>query len=469
MNISRTRVSRSIDYPILLMYLALVCIGWLSLYSATYEVDQPLAYLDITTTIGKQTAWVGIAIIVLIFTLVLEWQLWNTFAYVLYAIAIIVLIAVLIFGSEIKGAKSWFVIGGASFQPSELAKFTTALVVASTLSGFNTNLRTRQSIFTTIGLIALPMLLILLQPDAGSAVVFLGFFILLYRNGFSPTFYMVSFSLVTIFISSLIYGPVAVMTFLFVFCIGLLSYDIWNRNVAIGIVAALLASWFFVLKENYETIFAIIIAIVLCGLLTNRLLARKQKTSAILIPIIIGSLFFSFGSSMAFNHALEPHQQDRINAWLRPDRCDPQGSLYNIIQSKLAIGSGGFNGKGFLEGTMTKLNYVPEQTTDFIFSIIGEEHGFLGTLVVITLFVTLLFRIVKIGERGRTPFIRNYAYGLAGILFMHFFINIGMTVGLMPVIGIPLPFMSKGGSSLLVFTLMIGVLMKMDLARLRVD
>lgn len=469
MNISRPRVSRSIDYPILFLYLALVTIGWFSLYSATYDVEQPFAYLDINTTIGKQTAWVGIAIFVLIITLVLEWQLWNTFAYVLYAIAILALIAVLIFGTEIKGAKSWFVIGGASFQPSELAKFTTALVVSSALSGFNSNLRTRQSVLTIVGLIVLPMILILLQPDAGSAVVFLSFLILLYRNGFSPTFYIISFSLFAIFITSLIYSPLAVMTLLIICCIGMLAYEIWGRNLAIGVVVALIIGWFFVLEENYETIFAIGIAFVLSSLLINRFLARKKKTSAILIPILIGSLFFAFGSSMAFNNVLEPHQQDRINAWLRPDRCDPQGSLYNIIQSKLAIGSGGFNGKGFLEGTMTKLNYVPEQTTDFIFSIVGEEHGFLGTLVVISLFVALLFRIIKIGERGKTPFIRNYAYSLAGIIFLHFFINIGMTVGLMPVIGIPLPFMSKGGSSLLVFTLMIGVLMRMDLARLRLD
>jgi rod shape determining protein RodA len=194
---------------------------------------------------------------------------------------------------------------------------------------------------------------------------------------------------------------------------------------------------------------------------------RNFKILSFVIPVMVFSSIFSFGSSYVFDHFLKPHQQERINVWLRPEKCDPRGSLYNIIQSKMAIGSGGFAGKGFLQGEMTKLNYVPEQSTDFIFTSIGEEQGFIGSLGVIILFTVLLMRCIVIAERANLEFIRNYGYAVAGILFVHFVFNVGMTMGLLPVVGIPLPFLSKGGSSLIAFTIMIAVLIKMDMARFR--
>ena len=197
------------------------------------------------------------------------------------------------------------------------------------------------------------------------------------------------------------------------------------------------------------------------------LIDRKSSFLAVVTTPVALAIILSFASSYTFNNILQPHQQDRINVWLRPTKCDPYGSLYNIIQSKVAIGSGGIQGKGFLKGEMTKLNYVPEQSTDFIFSTVGEEQGFLGSFMVIFLFTVLLIRITMIAERSKNKFIRYYAYSVASIIFVHFFINIGMAMGLMPVIGIPLPFLSKGGSSLLGFSIMIGVLLKMDQARLR--
>ncbi|CAG0899187.1 unnamed protein product, partial [Cyprideis torosa] len=288
--------------------------------------------------IGKQTLWLGIAIGTFVIVYVVEWEFWNSFAFPIYAVTIVLLILVLLVGTEIKGAKSWFSLFGMSFQPSEIAKFTTALAVSSFLSSYKTDIKNRNTLLIALGLIGLPMVLILLQPDAGAA----------------------------------------------------------------------------------------------------------------------------------FENLLEPHQQDRINVWLRPEKSDPRGSRYNIIQSKRAIGSGGLKGKGFLQGDMTKLNYVPEQTTDFIFSTVGEEQGFIGSVGVIFLFTLLLSRIVIIAERAKNAFIQNYAYAVAGILFLHFFVNIGMALGLMPVIGIPLPFLSKGGSALLGFTIMISVLLRMDMARFRV-
>lgn len=438
------------------------------LNASVYDEANPNAYLDLSTTIGKQSLWVIISLTVLALTLVTDWEFWNAFAYPIYIVTLALLVLVLIIGTEIKGAQSWFSFGGFSIQPSEFAKFGTALALASYLGYFNTDIRSRNALLISLTLFFIPMLLILLQPDAGSALVFLSFFIILYRQGLNALYYILGFALIAIFITSLIFGHLKVIILIVIIANGLLLNEVLSKRYsALGVVLFIIA-WYL----SYQQSWLVNYIFVLCGVfaILSLLLIkdRKPKLPLSLFPASSLCILFALGSSLAFQHLLEPHQQDRINVWLRPDRCDPQGSLYNIIQSKLAIGSGGFQGKGYLEGTLTKLNYVPEQSTDFIFSIVGEEQGFLGTATVITLFVILLIRIVKIAERAKNDFIKNYAYGVAGIIFVHFFINIGMSVGLMPVIGIPLPFLSKGGSALLGFTLLIGVLLKMDLARLRV-
>lgn len=414
---------------------------------------------------GRHFIWVMISLFVFLCTLFIDWKFWDTFSYVFYAIGILSLVGVLFFGLELKGATSWYSFFGFSFQPGETAKFFTCLAVASFLSSYKSDLGNIRTQLSVIGLFLLPSFLIILQSDAGTALVFFSFFILLYREGLSGLYYIIGFSLISIFIFSLIFGPQIVVLVLIGLGMGVLAFGFKNKLLWIlGIGLFVLLSIIFVPKSEF-------IYVLISGLAGMLLLVflqwdkRKISNYTLIFGLVAISAIFSFGSNFAFEKLLEPHQQDRINVWLRPHLCDPQGSLYNIIQSKLAIGSGGLQGKGFLEGDMTKLDYVPEKSSDFIFSIIGEEQGFLGVVSVILLFILLLYRIIVIGERAKSNFVRHYAYGVAGIIFIHYFINIGMTMGIMPVIGIPLPFLSQGGSALLSFSLMIGVLLKMDLSR----
>jgi len=350
---------------------------------------------------------------------------------------------------------------------SEWAKFGTALAVASYLSFFKTSITNTNVFAISLALFMGPALLVLLQPDFGSSLVFLSFFILLYRRGMSPWIILVGMGLASIFIFSLVYTPYLVSVFLIFLSSAIFIFDFEKPQRAIIIVSSLLLVILFLLYQK-ELVYIIIPALAGLGFyLYLHLRTRNFKIVGFVLPVLAFASFFSFTSSYVFDQFLKPHQQERINVWLRPEKCDPQGSLYNIIQSKLAIGSGGFQGKGFLKGEMTKLDYVPEQSTDFIFTSIGEEQGFIGSLGVIILFTILLIRCVIIAERANLEFIRNYGYAVAGILFFHFAFNIGMTMGLLPVVGIPLPFISKGGSSLIAFSIMIAVLVKMDLARFR--
>lgn len=461
------RVEKSIDWVVATIYACLIVIGWLMLYATVYTNDSPPFYQNFNSDIGRQTIWIGISIVTFIIVYSIDWKVWNNFAYPIYIATILMLLLVLLFGHEVKGAKSWFAFAGISFQPSEIAKFATALTLSSYLSLYKSDLSRRKTLLTAIGLVLIPMLLILLQPDAGSALVFGGLFVLLYRRGLSSIYFLFCLSITVIFSLSLIFDPYLVTLSTMLIGIAILIYNRAEtyRSILFFLAIASVVAFLFVNKFVLYSFLAIVAAIFYYIFLYFQ--DRDLRIPAITIPAIILAALFSFGSRFAFDNVLEPHQQDRINVWLSPEKCDPKGSLYNIIQSKLAIGSGGFEGKGFLQGNMTKLNFVPEQTTDFIFSTVGEEQGFVGTVGVIFLFCFLLVRIIVIAERAKTMFIQNYAYCVAGILFVHFFLNIGMSVGLMPVIGIPLPFLSKGGSSLLGFTIMIAALLKMDIARFR--
>lgn len=458
----RQKKTKSLDWILLTLYLSLVFIGWLMLYSTVYEETNPLSFLDPSTQIGSQTIFVVIAAFVFVFCLTVDWKFWNTFAYPIYILSMAGLILVLIIGTEIKGAKSWFSLGGFSLQPSEFAKFATALAVSSFTAFYKSNIDNTKTLLSSLGLILLPMILILLQPDAGSALVFLSFFILLFRLGLSSMFYVLGLSLICIFILSLIFGPVIVsLEAILIGTLFLIVSQKQKKRVMILTVAGILLMSFILYHINPW------IAIGLASFMLLLYLAIYIKERKMRQAILVGmgvtlAVSFGQGTSYAFNNLLKPHQQDRINTWLRPELCDPRGPLYNIIQSKMAIGSGGLRGKGFLEGTMTKLNYVPEQTTDFIFSTVGEEQGFLGAFGIIIIFTLMVIRMTIIGERAKSPFVRNYAYCVAGIFFIHYFINIAMTMGLMPIVGIPLPFLSKGGSSLIGFTILVGTLIKMD-------
>lgn len=435
------------------------------IFAATYNPAEPYAFIDINTEIGKQSAWTLIALVAFVVCLTIEWNFWNTFAFPMYGLSIALLILVLFLGTEIKGARSWFLLGPGSFQPSEIAKFGAALALASYMSFNKNDLKDTRILIISMLIFIVPFCLILLQPDPGSALVFLSFFILLYRKGLSPIYYLLAFFLLSIFIMSFVLGSEMVLVIALFLAFALFLFNMEFSLKTVGLFAATLILGWLLNSEGYFIAFWLLplLGSLVCSYLQFG--KRNYRLLTVVIPSTILAISLSFGTNWVFENLLEPHQQERINVWLRPELCDPRGSLYNLIQSKMAIGSGGFEGKGFLNGEMTKLRYVPEQSTDFIFSTVGEEQGFIGSLGVILLFTLLIIRSVVIAERARLEFIRNYAYGVAGIIFVHFFVNIGMTIGLMPVIGIPLPFLSKGGSSLLAFTILVGVLVKMDAVR----
>lgn len=459
--------NKSLDWISLSIYFSLVIIGWFMVFSTLYDEQDPYAFMDITTQVGAQTLWVGLSILIFLITLTIDWKFWNVIAFPAYGIALLLLVLVLIFGREINGAKAWFSFGFFSIQPAEWAKFATALAVSSYLS-FNKSSLTNSNVFTiALSLFLAPALLVLLQPDLGSALVFFSFFLLLYRRGMHPAIIIIGFMFIAIFVFSLLYNPLVVTLFLMFLGTTIFIYnsEVFKRG-SIYVFVLLATIIFMLFQKEHHWVFlpAVAVFITYLGI-------QFKKKNYRLIVLVSGSLAifsaFGFATDYIFNNILMPHQQDRINVWLRPERCDPRGSLYNIIQSKMAIGSGGLTGKGFLQGEMTKFNYVPEQSTDFIFTSIGEEQGFIGSVGVILLFTMLLIRCIIIAERANLEFIRNYGYSVAGILLIHFLFNIGMTTGLLPVVGIPLPFISKGGSSLTAFSIMVGVLIKMDMARFR--
>lgn len=457
------RLGKTIDWFTCSLYLALMGIGWLMIYTVEYNPDSFNSLGDFfrKSSVGKQSVWILISLIFFITTILLDKNFWKTFAYPIYAFGLLLLLSVLLFGVEVKGATSWFRIGGFTFQPSEIAKVTTNLALASYLGAYSTNLKNIQHQLISIGIIGIPILLILFQPDAGSAIVFLSLFIVLYREGFPAIYFLAAISLALLFILGLRFDAIDISLAIAFLLNGFLLYNNTSKIYWILIVLSIEICLFFLFRDDF-VIYSFYTQAALFGLLT--LFAFRKKNFRLPLNMLA---IFAIGCGVTFlSHttfdALKPHQQDRINVWLNPSECDEQGSLYNLIQSKLAIGSGGLEGKGFLKGDLTKGNYVPEQVTDFIFCTIGEEQGFIGSFAIIALFVLLILRVLKLAERQKTTFARAYAYGVASILFIHFFINIGMTMGLAPVIGIPLPFISKGGSSLLGFSILIGILLKLD-------
>ena len=413
----RKSVIQNLDRTTILLYLGLVFIGWINIYAASYSEAQS-GILDFSQNSGKQLIWIATSVVLIAVILFIDAKFFSTFAYVIYFLVILMLIGVLLGGKEIAGSKSWFQIGSFSLQPAEFAKFATCLALAKYLSKLDINIKKWSTRITAALIIAAPAGLVLLQHDTGSALVFGALVLVLFREGLSGQWLWLGLIVAVLFILALVV----------------------NKFLIMGILAAnVLLIWF--LYKNL-----------------------RKKWPAILGILILASAYV-FSVDYAFDNVLEPHQKKRINVLLGIE-TDIHGAGYNVHQSKIAIGSGGFSGKGFLNGTQTKFNFVPEQSTDFIFCTIGEEWGFLGSMVVILLFIGLLSRIVILAERQRSKFSRIYGYGVASILFFHFAVNIGMTIGLFPVIGIPLPFTSYGGSSLWGFTLLLFIFLKQDSVRL---
>lgn len=462
MSLKKTIYTGGFDWLTFGIYLILVLIGAISLYSVEYNPNARYEFFNIASSQGKYLIIIVFSILLFYLAYLIEWRFWSSFSIPIYGLGILLLIAVLIFGSEIKGSKSWFNFMGFSFQPSEFAKLATAMAISAYFSQFKRDIHQTKIVFQAFGLIFLPVFLILMQPDAGSALIFMSIFLLFYRIGLPHFYYLIGAILIITFIFTLMHNPGIVSLGASIISIFILSYIfIQNKwTIFASIIIGILSIYIYYFYIGFPVILFMGILVIIVSLY---LFLKKGYNSAMLLPVALSFIIsLSYGTEFVFNNLLKAHQQDRINVWLNPEKCDPRGSLYNVLQAKTAIGSGGLFGKGFLQGNMTHLNYVPEQSTDFIFSAIGEEHGFLGIAIIISLFALLIIRIINIGERGKSSFVTYFAYTVAGYLLIHFIMNIGMNMGILPVIGIPLPFISKGGSSLMVFSIMMGILLKMD-------
>lgn len=434
---ARENVSANFDRPILVLYLLLLFMGWANIYSAAYDAAHPSIF-DLGKEYGKQAVWMGISLLLGSGILLIRGEVFRNAAFLIYGAVLILLVAVLLFGKEVNGAKAWFAIGGFGIQPAEFAKFATALALSNYLSGLKALVDIRSRVISTI-IILLPVALIMLQPDTGTALVSGAFILVLYREGLSGN----------VLLLAILAGILSVISLLLKESrFGLPFTDVelegkYFLMIIIGLVALL--AW--VITHNF---------------------VMKRERRRFYSYIVIGSLasvVFISSVDYAFNKVLAKHQQDRILVMLGQME-DPQGLGYNVKQSQTAIGSGGFSGKGYLEGTLTKYKYVPMQSTDFIFCTVGEEWGFLGTSFVVLTLTVLILRIIQISDRQRSRFTRIYAYCVASIFFLHLMINVGMTIGLAPVIGIPLPFFSYGGSSMMGFTVLLGILLRLDAERL---
>ena len=407
-----------LDWPTIFIYLALVILGWFNIYAAVYDETVSQSMWDLSLNSGRQLIFIAASMVIIMGIIIIDMRFYEAFAYIAYGIILFLLILVPIIGKEVGGNKAWLGIGSFGGQPSELAKFITALAAAKMIGtvGFRMdNLRNQLVLF---GIIGLPMFLILLQKDTGTALVFASFIFVFFREGMSPFLMIIGICAAFIFILTLL---------------------IPNQLYLHGAIVIVLALLIVFGKKKLKRISVLVVG-------------------AIIVMGVIESVDY------VITDVLKPHQQNRIKALINPD-ADPLGYGWNVTQSKIAIGSGGFFGKGFLKGTQTKFDFVPEQSTDFIFCTIGEEWGWMGSFVVVVLFMALLLRVIFIAERQKSRFARAYGYGVVSIFFFHFAVNIGMTIGLFPVIGIPLPFFSYGGSALWSFTALLFILIKLDAHR----
>ncbi len=420
----RNKIIGKIDWLTVLIYLALVMVGWFSIFSAKYDEMHPNIF-DLSQVYGKQLIWIGASLLAGFVVLLIDAKFFNVFSLWVYVVVLVALFFVLVYGKATKGAVSWIDLGaGVKFQPSEFAKMATALALAGYLDRLDVDLGKLKNRLAVYAIVLTPMALVLLQNDTGSALVFVSFVFVFYREGLPG--------------AGLVMLAGAVAALLFVLTL------VWSQKVMYIVLGSLMA-----LTLLFQILFT----------------KRRHILSAVAVFVVMFGFVFSV--DYAFDNILQEHQRNRILVLLG-QLDDPKGVGYNVHQSKIAIGSGGLQGKGFLQGTQTKFDFVPEQHTDFIFCTVGEEGGFKGTAAVVLLYMALLIRLVALAERQRSTFSRVYGYGIAGIIFVHFAINIGMTIGVVPVIGIPLPFLSYGGSSMLAFSIMLAIFVKQDANRLNI-
>ena len=423
MNFNRAN-SFQLDWTTVLIYVALVLFGYFNIVSASTSAEFT-SYWDLSKPYGKQIVFISIALVSIVFILAVDTKFYERFSSIIYTVAILGLLGLFLFGKKVNGALSWYEIGGITLQPSEFAKFATALALAKYISDLQTNVKEIGHQIRASIIILIPAVLIIFQNDAGSTLVYIALIFVLYREGIPQKYLLIGFSFLIVALATLKFSALIV-----------------------SVVTALILGFYYFLFK------------------------KKKKKYAILIWVLIASVGLSYATEWSFENTLQKHHQDRIGLWLRletdPDKLEAmkRNISYNLNESEKAIRAGGLTGKGFTEGTRTKGKFVPEQHTDYIFSTVAEEWGFLGSSLVVLLFVVLITRIVFLAEQNKSQFSRAYGYGVASILFIHFLINIGMVMGLIPTIGIPLPFFSYGGSGLLGFTILIFIFLKLDANRL---
>ena len=427
----RASIASQLDWPTLMLVIALVTLGWLNIVSATAEAE---VVWDLGGKAGKQLIWMGVCAVLMTGLLAVEGEFYIRTSVLHYLVVLALLAAVLVVGKKVGGARSWFGVGSFGIQPSEFAKTATSLMVAWYLSRDGRPWRTLKTRLQSLAIIAIPAGLILLQPDAGTVLVFGGFVFVLYREGLSGNVLLLGVSALVLSVLTILFG----------------ASESWYPFVGMDT-----GFWWLLIS------LAVLGTLVLMLVRAATLPRFRKRTTRWGVLLLAGGMLFSTGLHMGMENILKKHQRERIHVLFGIDVDNPDAD-YNIRHAKAAIGSGGWTGKGFAQGPMTAYGFVPEQETDFIFCTVGEEWGFLGSTGVVMMFVFLILRVLHLAERQRSPFTRMYAYAVASILFMHVLVNVGMVLGLAPVIGIPLPFFSYGGSSLMGFTLLIGILLRLD-------
>lgn len=476
-----SRTKYAVDWPTVVIYLILVICGWVSIYGASHTFEQT-DWFNFDYRSSKQLVWIAGAFVLGGIVMLFDSRFFERFAYLFYGLMILALLATPFLAHDIKGSLSWIVMGPVSIQPAEIAKVTTALAIAKFMNGYNYRVNSLGDLLVPTILLAVPMLIIMVpQKETGSALVFASFVMMFYREGMTPVILLLGISAVLFFVLTIAFGEVplplgtgmwGITSCMLVLLLILFVFIYWwmrtpkNAFILAGIAAGLYAIALIVniwLPVNMEYVSIGVVAV--CAIFTLLMgIIRNNREAKWIVLFTIGIIFYSFSANILMDH-LQPHQRNRIKVTLGVIE-DSAGQGYNVNQAKIAIGSGGIFGKGLGGGTQTKLKYVPEQDTDFIFCTVGEEHGFLGSVFVLLLYLTLLWRLVIMSERQRDNFSRIYGYSVAGILFFHLAINVGMVLGLVPVIGIPLPFFSYGGSSLWSFTVLLFIFIRLDAARL---
>ena len=474
-------VLRSLDYWTILIYIALVTFGWISVCGASYTYGDTDIF-SLASRSGMQIVWIGTSLVLGLVILLLDDRYYDMFAYIIYALLLLLLFATIFNPHTIKGSRSWLVLGPLRLQPAEFAKFATALALAKFMSVYGYNIHKWKDFGTSLAIVLVPMLFIVMQRETGSALVYCSFFLMFYREGMTGSVLFTAVAMVIYFVVGIRFqdvlllstptsvGKFVVLLLIQIFSIGMVyvycrEWRVTWRLLAVTLGGTLIALLLSLYVIHFDIFWVqIVLCVFLIGYLLWQGLGTRIRNYFWIALFALGSVLFFNVADYGLNHVLQPHQRTRINVLLGLEE-DLRGAGYNVHQSEIAIGSGGLEGKGFLNGTQTKLKYVPEQDTDFIFCTVGEEEGFVGSAGVLLLFMALILRLIHLAERQPYRFGRIYGYCVLSIFLFHVFINVGMVLGLTPVIGIPLPFFSYGGSSLWGFTILLFIFLRMDAGR----